>query len=245
VAANAERPVNHDHWILTVAPEWKGSFGAAARALELLQQPAALIQENDRGTVSLVRHGEILLVVKRSKTQAQRPWIQMLSLVRGGEGARAFRNMRRLRDAGLAVPEPVLALEQVRWRFVVASWHAYRHLAGQPCTCADAALVARTLADLHAHGWVHRDPHVRNFLRDGDAARIIDCAKARPWRFAYGRRYDVVLLDKCCPGARMLYPGWSESDPLGRLARWHNRWVVRWRRMKRAVRGALGIDRPR
>ncbi len=119
----------------------------------------------------------------------------------------------------------------------MASWHAYRYLDGDACTCADAALIARTLKHLHDRGWVHRDPHVRNFLKHGGEAGIIDCAKARPWRSGYARRYDLVLLNKCCPGARAFYPGFSTSDSLYVLAQWHNNWIVRWRRIKRRARG--------
>ncbi len=233
----------HATWTLTVAPAWKASLGDAARVLDLLLHPDTLVQENDRGSVSIVRHGEAVLVVKRSKTQERRRWIQMLSPCRGGEGSRAFRNMSRLRDAGVSVPEPVLALEQTRWRFVVASWHAYRYLDGETCTCADAALIARALKDLHEHGWVHRDPHVRNFLKNGHRASIIDCAKARPWRSGYARRYDLMLLNRCCPGARVLYPGLSASDWLYRLAQRHNDWIVGWRRVKREIRSLCGIRR--
>ena len=227
----------HDHWTLTVAPAWEAALGDAAAVLELLRHPETLIQENDRGTVSVVQVEGAVLVVKRSRIQEQRRWIQLHSLYRGGEGLRAFRNLGRLREAGLRVPEPVLALEQTRCGFVVASWHAYRYLDGDACTCGDAALIARTLKQLHDCGWVHRDPHVRNFLKHGGEAGIIDCAKARPWRSGYARRYDLVLLNKCCPGARAFYPGFSTSDPLYVLAQRHNNWIVLWRRIKRRVRG--------
>lgn len=229
---------------MTVAPAWRDALGDAADVRARLLRPASPIQENDRGTTSLVRVGDALLVVKRSRVQERRRWIQLHSVYRGGEGRRAFRNMGRLRDAGLRVPEPVFALDETRCGFVVASWHGYRFLEGEACTCADAPLVARTLARLHEAGWVHRDPHVRNFLTHGGEAGIIDCAKARPWRFAYARRYDLVLLDKCCPGARVHYPGYSAPDPLFSLARIHNQWIVTWRRIKRCVRAARPGSRP-
>jgi hypothetical protein len=238
-----ERPVMHANWILTVAPAWSTSLGDAVRVLDRLQHPDTKVQENDRGSVSFHRIGGDVLVAKRSFTQERRRWVQLTSIYRGGEGARAFRNIRRLQAAGLPVPEPVLTLERKRWGFVVASWHAYRYLEGRVCTCADADLIARALKDLHEHGWVHRDPHVRNFLREGDRASIIDCAKARPWRSTYAQRYDLVLLNKCCPGARDVYPGFSASDWRYGMAQRHNNWVVRWRRVKRTVRGWCGVRR--
>lgn len=231
------------HWTLTAAPAWRGALGGAAAARALTTRPDRLIQENSRGTTALVRLGGDVLVVKRSLIQERRRWIQWHSLYRGGEGARAYRNLTCLREAGVRVPEPVFALEETRRGFVVASWHAYRYLEGEPCTCADAPLVARTLEGLHDAGWVHRDPHVRNFLKHGGEAGIIDCARARPWRFGYARRYDLVLLDKCCPGARVHYPGFSGADLLYRLAQRHNGWIVLWRRVKRTVRGWFGVHR--
>jgi tRNA A-37 threonylcarbamoyl transferase component Bud32 len=238
-----ERPVIHANWTLTVAPAWKTSFSDAIRVLDLLQHPETMVQEHDRGSVSFLRVCGNRLVAKRSFTQERRRWTQLTSIYRGGEGARAFRNMSRLREAGLSVPEPVLALEQRRWGLVVASWHAYWYLDGQACTCAHAAMIARTLKQLHDRGWVHRDPHVRNFLESASGTCIIDCARARPWRSGYAKHYDVVLLNKCCPGARELYPGFSATNPLHVLAQWQINWVVRWRRVKRVVRRWAGIRR--
>ncbi|MDO8837060.1 MAG: phosphotransferase [Vicinamibacterales bacterium] len=230
-------------WTLTVAPAWAAAVGDAERVRDLLQHPGSLVHENDRGFVYATMFAGALLVLKRSKIQERRRWIQLTSLYRGGEGARAFGNLVRLHEAGLPVPEPVFAIEQTRAGFVIASWHAYRYVDGVPCSCADAEAIAKTLRVVHDHGWVHRDPHVRNFLNDGSRLSIIDWARARPWRFAYAQRYDVVLLDKCCPGACLQYPGLSASDPLYRLARHHNNWVVRWRRVKRYVRAAAGVRR--
>ncbi|MFO7691674.1 MAG: lipopolysaccharide kinase InaA family protein [Vicinamibacterales bacterium] len=233
--------MTHANWILTVAPDWEATLGDADRVLDLLRGPGRLVHENDRGSVSFIQCGGATLVVKRSKIQERRLWTRLFSVLRGGEGSRAFRNMSRLREAGVPVPEPVLALERARGGFIVASWHAYRYLEGEPCSCADAALVAQTLHELHQRGWVHRDPHARNFLKEGGRARVIDCVRARPWRFGYARRYDVVLLDKCCPGARTQYPGFSASDPLYILAERHNMVIVRWRRLKRVLRNWLGL----
>lgn len=171
----------------------------------------------------------------------RRAWPILTSIYRSGEGLRAFRNLTRLRDAGAMVPMPIFALERRRAGFVVESWHAYEFVEGVTCTCRDAPAVATALGDLHGRGWVHRDPHARNFLRNGDTVTILDWTKARPWRFAYARHYDLVLLNKCCPGAEACYPGFDATDRLYRLARLHNAWIVRWRRVKHTIRRGLGV----
>ena len=132
------------------------------------------------------------------------------------------------------MPEPVLFLEKRRYGFVVASWSMYRYVEGQTCTCADAPHIAAMLQQIHQKGWVHRDPHVENFLMREGQLSIIDCARARPWRWRYAQIYDVVLLNNCCPGS-MTYYGISESDWLYRLAKTRNNLLQLWRWVKRIV----------
>lgn len=224
-------------WRLTVSPAWRGAFADALHTLATLEHPAELIQDTERSRVVLVHAGATAIVAKRSKTQERRPWIRLASLYRGGDGARAYRNLTRLQASGLPVPEPVFVLERVRWGMVMVSWHGYVRLDGRPCRCADAEPVARVLRQFHDEGWVHRDPHVANFLMHDGRVAVIDCARARPWRSRYAQQYDIVLLNKCCPGADARYPGFLPSDPLYRLARVHNAWVVGWRRAKRTAKG--------
>lgn len=235
--------MDDDHWTLDVAPDWASSFGDVTQVLAFLRSPGDLIQEHDRGWVYRGQAAGRAIVVKRSKTQERRAWPILTSVYRGGEGSRTFRNLTRLERAGVAVPAPIFALERRRAGFVVESWHACEYLDGMACTCADAPRVAVALRALHDRGWVHRDPHVKNFLRAGDTIRVIDWSKAQPWRSTYARRYDLVLLNKCCPGAAAFYPEFDEADVPYRLARRHNAWIVGWRRVKRLVRARLGIRR--
>jgi tRNA A-37 threonylcarbamoyl transferase component Bud32 len=226
---------SHAHWNLDVFPRWKDTFRNIDEVVTVLTNPEKIIQENIRGIVFLIRHNGTLFIAKRSKIQENRRWVQFTSLYRKGEGARTLQNMARLYALGLPVPEPVLVLEQKKYGFVVASWSLYRYLEGYPCSCAQSHLVAETLRDIHQKGWVHRDPHVKNFLFNGEHICIIDCARARPWRSRYAQIYDVVLLDKCCPGSRKYY-GISESDWLYRIAKFHNRVIILWRKIKRRIR---------
>lgn len=228
-------------WTLNVAPAWAPSVGDVTQVLALLASPGTLLQEHDRGWVYRSAVAGRAVILKRSKTQERRLWPILTSLYRNGEGYRAFHNMTRLRKAGAPVPDPVFVLERRRAGFVVESWHAGEFVDGVTCTCGDAPAVAAALRELHDRGWVHRDPHVKNFLRDGDAIRILDWTKAKPWSFAYARHYDLVLLNKCCPGADTCYPGFDPADRLYRLARLHNAWIVRWRRVKRVIRRGLGV----
>lgn len=143
-------------------------------------------------------------------------------------------NMQRLYVLGLPVPEPVLVLEKKRFGFTLASWSLYRYVEGTACTCEQAAYIARMLQRMHRHGWVHRDPHVKNFLLHEDELYIIDCARARPWASRYRQMYDVLLLNNCCPGSFRHY-GITEQNGFYQLARLHHRLIKFWRRLKRLL----------
>jgi tRNA A-37 threonylcarbamoyl transferase component Bud32 len=220
---------------LSVFPRWQAVFQSPEQVFDLFANPVKTVQENNRGVVSLIQYNGATFVVKRSRIQENWRWAQFTSLYRSGEGTRTLRQMAAMQAAGLPVPEPVLALEKRVCGFVVASWCMYRYLEGQVCDCGQAHLVAEMLKQMHQQGWVHRDPHVENFLHNGAQIGIIDCAKARPWRSQYARMYDVVLLNNCCPGSARAY-GVSARDPWYRLAALHNRQIKLWRRVKRIIR---------
>ncbi len=224
-----------DGWKLLVFPEWREMFCRLEDVRRLLAHPENIIQENDRGTVSLIRYQERRFIAKRSLIQERRRWTQFTSLYRKGEGRRTLHYMANMKAAGLLVPEPVLVLEQVRCGFVVASWSMYRYLEGEPCTCAESHRAAQALRAIHQQGWVHRDVHIQNFLQQGEDIYMIDCSKARPWNSEYARMYDVVRLNNCCPGSLKEY-GISETYWVYRLAKCHNTCIKGWRTLKRTIR---------
>ncbi len=222
-------------WHLAVFPDWQLTFYQITDVGQLLSHPQHIIQQTKHSLVLLVSYNQIPFIAKRSLTQERRLWAQLTSLYRRGEGTRTLRNMHKMYTLGLPVPEPVLVLEKHRLGCVVASWSVYRYLEGETCTFDHAPQIARTLKQMHQLGWVHRDPHVWNFLEYHGEIRILDCARARPWRGKYAQMYDVVLLDKCVAGSASHY-GISENDWVYRLAKRYNLLLQWWRKAKRTLR---------
>ena len=228
-------PEQERGWRLHVFPTWQKMFPSISHICQFLRHPERVLQQNSRGVVLLIQQNGMRFIAKRSLRQERRWWSQLTSLYRGGEGARSSQNLARLIEAGLPVPQPVFVLERRRFGMIVASWACYEYAEGVTCACEDVGEITAILRRLHAAGWVHRDPHVQNFLRHDGEIHILDCARARPWRSRYARMYDVVLLDNCCPGSALLY-GVSERDPIFRLAKTQNNLIKDWRRIKRRLR---------
>ncbi len=223
------------HWTLTVFPRWQELFSSVEHVLSILESPSAILHDNSRGSVYVIHHHGYTFIAKRSKRQERNVWMQLTSLYRKGEGARTLHNLSKLYARGLPVPQPVLILEKIRFACVVVSWSLYSYVEGEACTCADAPQIAALLKRIHQEGWVHRDPHVQNFLKHESQFSIIDCARARPWRSRYAQMDDLVLLNNCCPGIVPHY-GISASSLLYRLAKAQNNLLQCWRQIKRIIR---------
>ncbi len=224
-----------------VNPEWSDVFPHAGSATALVEGEAGtVLHESQRGRARVVEHARARLVIKHSFLERTSRWRRLVSLGRPAEGMRAFRNLQRLRDAKAPVPEPIFGLELRRWGLAADSWHAYCHLEGRPASVKDATRLVGALVALHARGWIHRDPHIGNFLVRDEDVLFLDCSRARPSRSPYSRAFDLVLLEKCCRGLGHHERVLPVDGTLIGLARIHSRALVAWRETKRWVRSVFG-----
>jgi tRNA A-37 threonylcarbamoyl transferase component Bud32 len=228
------------HGTLRVAPRWAARVTSGADVLALADagQP---IHDTPRNLVLVTQAPGARLVVKRSRRQERSRWIRVTSLWRPGEGVRGFDLLARLAADGLPVPEPVAAFDTRHRGLVVASHLVYAFVEGEPCTCADAPAIALVLRAMHARGWVHGDPHARNFLHARDGVVLLDCVSARRRATRFARAYDFVLLRKCCPGWRPSAEAGLEEDAWFRLAALGSRTMVAWRWLKARLRPHKGV----
>ncbi|PID58214.1 hypothetical protein CSB45_03870 [candidate division KSB3 bacterium] len=223
------------NWQLHVLPAWQTTFSGFDHVCRSLLHPRKVLQQTQYSLVLLLEQDGRQFIAKRSLTQERRFWTQLTSLYRKGSATRMMRTLQQMYEDGLPVPEPVLVLEKKRWGMTLVSWGVYRYLEGETCRFEHSAQIAETLQSLHAKGWIHRDPHVWNFLFHQGQIRILDCERARPWTSTYAQMYDVVLLDKCSPGSAAFY-GVSTDNRVYRLAKFQNTQLQRWRRAKRVIR---------
>ena len=94
--------------------------------------------------------------------------------------------------------------------------------------------IIETLSALHRAGFRHEDPHLENYLYDGDEVFVLD-VKGKPRLGKISDYYDFMLLDDRTRGAFDAYldfPGddWSYriAAAYGRYRLWRNRtkeWV--------------------
>lgn len=217
-----------------VTPEELASF------ITRLENPERIIKHDHRSSVGLVHHRGATYVIKKFTSQQCWFWFQWTSLLFPALGEVACRNAHELNRSGILTPHPVMLLQRIHRRIVTVSWIVYPYLNGQPAAAQDAEDIVRFIRDMHAAGWIHRDPHPGNFLRTERGMATLDPLRAKPSRSRYLKAYDVILLEHDIPNAAAIYG----PELLGFwtiLARTGHNLVRGYRIAKYGLRGLLGL----
>ncbi len=167
-------------------------MGSVAELLALAGQSGNVVKDDHRSLVKTIRVGGHRVVAKQPRDKNRRLWIRMLTLVRESEVKHTLRSLSALLRAGVETLTPIAAVEERRWGMVVDSWLFYFYRVGKPCTQDQFPLVIDALSALHRAGFRHEDPHIENFLYDGEKVFVIDCKGKR--RLGSFSDYNDFLL---------------------------------------------------
>lgn len=234
-------------WTLHCPAAQVAAAEAIARLPSLVAACREIWRDDAHSFVGLLVIDGVDVVVKSPRHKDRRAWIRWTTLYRAGLAARVAGFMEAARSAGLAVAEPIVALERRRCGMIRESWLCYRRLPGEPCTARELPLVVEALRRLHAHGWIHGDAHIANFLTgDGSVAAMLD-AEARRTRFGrIDEAYEYIrlrnsLVDRgfvtAAEAGALAWPVPSGSIAF-RIATAYDGVIHAWRAFKRALRRA-------
>lgn len=142
-----------------------------------------------------------------------------------------FANLRWLTAHGFRAPTPLLAGVRragglARYQFLVTAWNEAPRLdefcarASEPERAALARALGRSLARLHALGFVHRDLFARNLLVEaGPELVFLDAWRGGPGRGLRGPIHDLACLMLDGAGLftpaeqRLLFQAYGEEHP--------------------------------
>lgn len=233
-------------WRAWVAPWAKGFAPSASRLLEAVERPTRALRDDARSRVllfdALPGAGSgappSRWVAKRPVWRDGRLWNRLVTWLRPGEARQAFERALDLQASGFPVPRPLACLERRAGGLVVESWFWYEYAEGRPVEEADWPRVVELLVSLHDAGWIHRDPHLANWLKGERGICALDANPRRLTRGPRGRRdaaYDFVQLRNCEPRLLPLLPGVGGRDWRRAEARYARELAWRW--LKRKLRG--------
>lgn len=185
---------------------WQGGEAEAkAPVLRWLEHGGGVLLHEgaQRRIVRLDVPGERVLLLKQFRVGSGRhPWHERVRAWLGqGPGDHEWLALRRLSQAGIAVPRPLafgsladgdrlLVMEHIVGRPLAEALAQGRHARRELI-----AALGRALFALHARGYVHGDLHHGNVLATAQGPVLLDLQRTRRSRSAAARTRDLAHLD--------------------------------------------------
>ena len=137
-------------------------------------------------------------VLKRPIEKNSRKWQRFLSIFRGSESKREYKNIQRINELGFNGATPYLAVERKSGPCVVDSYLVYSYLEGEEGRTKDIDLISKELKKIHAKGYLHGDSQVMNFLINGDTVYLIDTKLMKNRYGKFGEVFEFIYLEESC-----------------------------------------------
>ena len=142
-----------------------------------------VFRDNKQTFIGRFRARDQHLVLKIPRGRNARTWQRFLTWFRSGECEKVYESHLKLQSGKLRAPAPILAAEKRKLGVVVDSFLVYEFVEGRIADESDAQAVVNTLLELHAMGYIRRDPQLANFvIRDGEIF-LIDFKLLQPLLF--------------------------------------------------------------
>ena len=133
-----------------------------------------VLKDDQRSYVALIEIQGEKYIYKRPIEKNSRKWQRFLSIFRGSESKREFKNIEKIREVGLNGAEPYLAAEKKKGLVVYDSYLIYGYIDGRESSFKDIELIMSELRKIHSLGYLHGDSHMNNFLIKGEKVYLID-----------------------------------------------------------------------
>ena len=157
-----------------------------------------IFKNDQRSYVALINIEGKKYVLKRPLEKNSRKWQRFLSIFRGSESKREYKNIQRINELGFNGATPYLAVETKCGPCVVDSYLVYSYLEGEEGRTKDIDLISKELKKIHAKGYLHGDSQVMNFLINGDTVYLIDTKLMKNRYGKFGEVFEFIYLEESC-----------------------------------------------
>ena len=104
-----------------------------------------VLKDDQRSYVALIEIQGEKYIYKRPIEKNSRKWQRFLSIFRGSESKREFKNIEKIREVGLNGAEPYLAAEKKKGLVVYDSYLIYGYIDGRESSFKDIKLIMSEL----------------------------------------------------------------------------------------------------
>jgi heptose II phosphotransferase len=162
------------------------------------------LKDDQRSAVHLISLDKETIILKIPIEKNRRKWIRMLSPFRKSDALQSSLSMLLLQQMGIGSNKPLVVVEKKKLGVIVDSWYLCSFVEGSPCNDTDYQNVVETLQKIHAAGYLHGDPHLKNFLKGKEGAQVIDTKLSKSWNFAQ-KDLELAYLEKSCPATNQYF----------------------------------------
>ena len=174
--------------------------------MELLRSPTTqILRKHHRSFVEKKQLNNVEYVVKQPNNKNNSKWNSFTTLYRDSEVLRDLKSQFLLDEIGIQTVVPVAALEKRKFGMVIDSKILYCYKVGSEITEQHYPKMLEIMNILHTNGYLHDDPHTKNFLQEQDNVFVIDCKPKKNCFFEIGITHNYISLARRCENSNKIY----------------------------------------
>lgn len=193
-----------------------------------------VLKDDKRSQVLLIEVDEEKYVYKVPREKNRRVWQRVLSIFRGSESRREYKNCLRISNLGFRGATPIMYWEKRFFGMSFDSFFVSSYLEGRPATVRDLSLVKNELEKIHKKVYLHGDSQLDNFMILKEEVYLIDVKLIRNKYAKAGEAYEFIYLEESCHKEIDIYDKTTVSYKLAKYLNSYLHWIGR---VKKAIRG--------
>ncbi|MGL5356600.1 MAG: lipopolysaccharide core heptose(II) kinase RfaY [Cetobacterium sp.] len=192
------------------------------------------LKDDKRSEVLLLEIDKNKYVYKVPKEKNKRIWQRFISLFRGSESKREYKNYLRILNSGFKGPIPIMYWEKKCFGMSFDSFLLISYIEGKPATFKNLNLVAEELKKIHEKGYLHGDSQLSNFMIVKNKIFLIDAKLIKNIYRKVGEIYEFIYLEESCHKQVDIYDKKTLNYKLAKSLNNYLHWIGK---MKKVIRG--------
>lgn len=178
------------------------------------QNPDSVLRDHHRSRVVRINFHGSSYVIKTPNNKNNSAWIRFTTLYRNSEVVKDLKSQLLLNALEINTVRPVAALEIRKFGMVIDSRIIYHYREGAELSVRHYPEMVSVMKILHANGYMHDDPHTKNFLQENDDVFVIDCKPRYNLFGQAGIAHNFITLARRSEDPQQVYKlaGASPSD---------------------------------
>lgn len=152
-----------------------------------------ILKSDKRSYVALIEIEGKEYIYKIPLEKNRRKWQQFLSIFRGSESQREYKNLENIRKLGLYTAIPYIAVEEKKYMMVKNSYILMSYIEAET---EDISLIVEELKKIHSLGYLHGDSHRANFLIKDRNVYLIDTKLLKNIYGKFGEIFEFIYLEE-------------------------------------------------